>query len=105
MLITRTADKQTDGQVSGQITVCTLNDGLMAFVSVAHVAAEVDLGGPSRLVFGGGGQMDICGSPEYWRRAVRIAELECHDDVAEDLARAPATPAPRRWQRSTAGGI
>ncbi len=26
-------------------------------------------------------------------------------DVAEDLARAPATPAPRRWQRSTAGGI
>lgn len=52
-----------------------------AFVRIDTVAAivEINEGGPTRLIFTGGGFLDICGSAEIIRRKIRIAELNEHE--------------------------
>lgn len=49
-----------------------------AFVRVDTVAAIIELlpDGPTRLLFTGGGYIDVCGSAEILRREIRMAELE-----------------------------
>lgn len=64
--------------VSGQVTVWTLNERQEAAVQVSTIAAIITLkpGGPTRLLFTGGGTLDICGGAEYWRAKIRLTELE-----------------------------
>lgn len=48
-----------------------------AFVRIDAIAAIIELkeDGPTRLLFIGGGYIDICGSAEIWRREIRLTEL------------------------------
>ncbi len=68
---------ETFNEVPGQTEVVILDDRKTAFVIDAKIAAFVALrkDGPTRLVFTGGGYLDICGGVETWRRLIRLKEL------------------------------
>jgi hypothetical protein len=80
--------------VSGQIAAVAVVDGWpgpKAWVLPSKVAAVVALKehGPTRLVFSGGGHLDVCGGAEWWRCKIRIAELEDCQRCRENAATAP----------------
>jgi hypothetical protein len=62
----------------GDIEVILTRTGNKAFVRVSAIAAVIQdkEGGPSTLIFTGGGLLAINGSAEIWRRKIRIIELE-----------------------------
>lgn len=71
-----------------QIEVCTNETvrGVIiarnrAFVRVDAIAAIIELkeDGPTRLLFTGGGYLDVCGGAEILRREIRLAELQDDD--------------------------
>jgi hypothetical protein len=48
------------------------------FVRISKIAAvqEIRPDGPSRILFDGGGHVDVCGAARIWRINIRLAELE-----------------------------
>jgi hypothetical protein len=64
--------------IYGQIETITLEDRNRAFIEICNIAAiiELEANGPTRLLFVGGGHLDICGSAEIWRREVAIARIK-----------------------------
>lgn len=71
------ADSNTT--VHGDIEVTENRHRRQAFVRVSKIAAVIEVcgGGPSTLIFTNGGELEICGDAQYWRRCIAIAELEC----------------------------
>jgi hypothetical protein len=68
----------TNDTVHGDIEVITSLYRHRAFVRVSKIAAIVEIrpGGPTNLIFTAGGELEICGDAEYWRRLVAISNLE-----------------------------
>lgn len=71
-------EPEADNTVHGDIEVITSHHRQKAFVRISKIAAVVEIrpGGPTNLIFTTGGELEICGGAEYWRRVVAIFDLE-----------------------------
>jgi hypothetical protein len=66
-----------DIEIGGTIRGVLLEDRKDIFVRVSKVAAVVPLkpNGPTRLLFDGGGYVDVCGSATVWSLRIRLREI------------------------------
>lgn len=73
-----------DVTISGFIEAIEVETRRRAFVKVALVAGVIALkpGGPSRLLFSGGGHIDVCGGAPQWAMLLRLHELKDSVPVA-----------------------
>lgn len=63
--------------MSGDLEAVELHSRAQCYLRVSQIAAVMVLkeGGPARVLFSGGGHIDVCGSAEVWRLKIRILEL------------------------------
>lgn len=61
--------------MNGRLKVVELKTRKTTFVIASKVAAVMELrhDGPARLIFDGGGELDVCGSAQHW---VLMTQLE-----------------------------
>lgn len=61
----------------GDLRVVELDGRRDAHIRQSHIAGVIAIkpGGPARILFSGGGHIDVCGDAEQLRLEIRIAEL------------------------------
>jgi hypothetical protein len=69
---------------SGQLRAVEVETRKNVYVFASKVAAVMDnAAGGVRLIFGGGGHVNVCGMVESWRIMVRLAQLKEAAEIEE----------------------